>query len=113
MLAVIKDIKPTDQFEAMLAAQMAAVHTATMMHAGLLYRTETLLHQDIVASSLNKCARTFAMLMETLKRYRTGGQQTVTVQHVSVGEGGRRLSATSIRLLPTPLRKKLDTQHLP
>ena len=30
MLSVIKDIKPHDQLEAMLAAQMAAVHLATM-----------------------------------------------------------------------------------
>jgi hypothetical protein len=28
MLSVIKDLKPKDQFEAMLAAQMAAVHMA-------------------------------------------------------------------------------------
>jgi hypothetical protein len=30
LLAVVKGIKPRDQLEAMLAAQMAAVHTATM-----------------------------------------------------------------------------------
>jgi hypothetical protein len=27
--------------------------------------------------------------METLKRYRTGGEQKVTVQHVTVNEGGQ------------------------
>ena len=30
MLSVVKDVKPKDQLEAMLAAQMAAVHMATM-----------------------------------------------------------------------------------
>jgi hypothetical protein len=29
--------------------------------------------------------------MEALKRYRTGGEQKVTVQHVSVGEGGQAI----------------------
>ncbi len=29
--------------------------------------------------------------METLKRYRTGGEQKVTVQHVSVSEGGQAI----------------------
>ena len=29
--------------------------------------------------------------MEALKRYRTGGEQTVTVQHVNVGEGGQAI----------------------
>ena len=33
--------------------------------------------------ALNKLARTFATLVETLKKYRTGGEQRVTVQHVS------------------------------
>ena len=31
------------------------------------------------------------MQMETLKRYRTGGEQKVTVQHVSVSEGGQAI----------------------
>ncbi len=35
--------------------------------------------------------RTFATQMETLKRYRTGGEQKVTVQHVSVSEGGQAI----------------------
>jgi hypothetical protein len=33
MLSVVKGIEPKDQVEAMLAAQMAAVHTATMTFA--------------------------------------------------------------------------------
>jgi hypothetical protein len=36
-------------------------------------------------------ARTYAMQMEALKRYRTGGEQKVTVQHVSVSEGGQAI----------------------
>ena len=31
--------------------------------------------------------------MDTLKRYRTGGEQKVTVQHVSVNEGGQAIVA--------------------
>jgi hypothetical protein len=91
MAAVVKGIKPTDQLEAMLAAQMAVINTATMMNAGLLYRLGSPQEGDMVANSMNKCARTFAMLMDTLKRYRTSGQQTMTVQHVSVSEGGQAI----------------------
>jgi hypothetical protein len=29
--------------------------------------------------------------METLKRYRTGGEQKVTVQHVNVNDGGQAI----------------------
>jgi hypothetical protein len=35
--------------------------------------------------------RTFATQLEALKRYRTGGEQKVTVQHVSVSEGGQTI----------------------
>jgi hypothetical protein len=35
--------------------------------------------------------RTYATQMEALSRYRTGGEPKVTVQHVSVGEGGQAI----------------------
>jgi hypothetical protein len=91
LLSVIKGAKPKDQFEAMLAAQMAAIHTATMTFARRLAHVETIQHQDSAERALNKLARTYAMQMEALKRYRTGGEQKVTVQHVSVNEGGQAI----------------------
>ena len=39
--------------------------------------------------AFNKLARTFATQVEALKRYRTGGEQTVRVEHVTVNEGGQ------------------------
>ena len=91
MLAVIKGIKPNDQLEAMLAAQMAAIHMATMTFARRLAQVENIPQQDSAERALNKLARTFTTQMEALKRYRTGGEQKVTVQHVSVGEGGQAI----------------------
>jgi hypothetical protein len=46
MLSVVKDIKPRDQVEAMLAAQMAAVHEAMMTFARRLAHVETIPQQD-------------------------------------------------------------------
>jgi hypothetical protein len=94
MLSIIKGVQPNDQLEAMLAAQMAAIHMATMTFARRLARVESIPQQDSAERALNKLARTYAMQMEALKRYRTGGEQKVTVQHVSVSEGGKQLSAT-------------------
>jgi hypothetical protein len=37
----------------------------------------------------NKLARTFAAQAEALKRYRSGGEQKMTVQHVHVADGGQ------------------------
>ena len=91
LLSVIKGAKPKDQFEAMLAAQMAAIHTATMRLTRQLANVETVEQQDSAERALNKLARTYAMQMEALKRYRIGGEQKVTVQYVSVNEGGQAI----------------------
>jgi hypothetical protein len=91
MLSVIKGIKPRDQLEAMLAAQMAATHMATMTFARRLANVENIPQQDSAERAFNKLARTFTTQMEALKRYRTGGEQKVTVQHVSVSEGGQAI----------------------
>jgi hypothetical protein len=91
MLSVIKGIQPRDNVEAMLAAQMAAVHMSTMTFARRLANVENIPQQDSAERAFNKLARTFAGQMEALKRYRTGGEQKVTVQHVTVGEGGQAI----------------------
>jgi hypothetical protein len=89
MLAVAKGVEPKDEVEAMLAAQMAAVHRATLTFARRLNHVETIPQQDSAERAFNKLARTFTAQMEALKRYRTGGEQKVTVQHVTVNEGGQ------------------------
>jgi hypothetical protein len=91
LLSVVKGVKPRDQVEALLAAQMAAVHAATMTFAFRLGRTETIPQQDSAERALNKSARTFAAQVEALKRYRSRGDQTVRVEHVTVNEGGQAI----------------------
>jgi hypothetical protein len=91
MLAVVKGIEPRDQVEAMLAAQMAATHNATMTFARRLNLVENIPQQDSAERAFNKLARTFASQVEALKRYRTRGEQTVRVEHVTVNEGGQAI----------------------
>ena len=86
MLAVVKGIEPRDQIEAMLAAQMAAVHMASMTLARRLANAENISQQDS-ARAFNKLTRTFAAQMRALKEYRSKGEQKMTVQHVHVAEG--------------------------
>jgi len=91
MLSVVKGIEPKDQVEAMLAAQMAAVHMATMTFARRLAHVENLPQQESAERAFNKLGRTFASQMEALNRYRNGGQQTVRVERVTVNEGGKAI----------------------
>jgi hypothetical protein len=91
MLSVVKGVKPRDQVEALLAAQMAAVHTAMMTFAWRLAHVETIPQQDSAERAFNKLGRTFAAQVEALKRYRSRGDQTVRVEHVTVNEGGQAI----------------------
>jgi hypothetical protein len=91
MLSLVRGLAPRDSTEALLVTQMAAIHCATMASARRLAQAETREGLDSHASALNKFARTFASQMEALKRYRTGGEQTIKVQHVTVNDGGQAI----------------------
>jgi hypothetical protein len=91
MLSVVAGISPRDETEALLAAQMAAIHNATMVAARRLSHVETIPQQDSASTMLNKLARTFASQVEALKKYRSAGEQTIKVQHVTVNDGGQAI----------------------
>jgi hypothetical protein len=91
IISVIEGIEPRDQVEAMLAAQMAATHLATMTFARRLSGVETIQQQDSAANAFNKLQRTFTTQVQALKNYRSTGQQKVTVEHVTVHPGGQAI----------------------
>ena len=67
MLSVVKGIEPRDQIEAMLAAQMAAVHVASMTFARRLAHVENIPQHDSASNAFNKLVRTFDAQMTALK----------------------------------------------
>ena len=89
VLAAVNGVEPRDEVEAMLAAQMAAVHLAIMTFARRLAHIENISQQDSAERAFNKLARTFTTQVEALKRYRSTGQQTVRVERVTVEAGGQ------------------------
>ena len=91
MLAGIAAMRPRDEAEAMLIAQMIATHELAMTFARRLKRIENIPQQDSAVNGLTKLTRTYAAQMEALKRYRSGGEQKMTVQHVHVAEGGQAI----------------------
>jgi hypothetical protein len=90
-LAVIKDAASTDKLVTMQIAQMALVHTAMMRVSGQLERARSIPERDSAMRAFNQLARTYTAQLEGVKRYRTGGEQKVTVQNVSVTEGGQAI----------------------
>lgn len=84
--------QPADEVEGQIASLAVAMQYATMEAL----RRAHLAEQSFEArganmAHANKCARTFATLVETLNKHRGKGQQKVTVEHVHVHEGGQAI----------------------
>jgi hypothetical protein len=91
-------IQASNSMEKMLAHQMAVAHEASMrfMNRALSYEGGGRAMRDGDSVEACRIANTAARLMSvyqdgllTLQRLRTGGNQTVTVQHVNVASGGQ------------------------
>lgn len=91
MISMVKSIKPRDSVEAMLVAQMVSVHVMAMRCAYQLADAEDVVRQDSAARALGRLARTFPAQMDALNRYRNNGEPAITVQNVSVGDGGNAI----------------------
>jgi hypothetical protein len=91
LVAFVASMRPRDELEAALATQMAITHLLTATMGRRLLRAEMLAQSDSAERAFNKLARTFTTQIEALKRYRTGGEQKVTVKHVTVNSGGQAI----------------------
>ena len=107
-LSIVQGLEPRDHTEAMLAAQMAAIHSQAVTVMGNLRNAELLNQFEAYERAATKLMRTFTSQMEALKRYRTTGQ-TVTVEHVHVHAGGQAVvgnvnggGASTPKAEPTP-----------
>ena len=89
--AIVRDIAPRDGIERMLAVQMATTHVAMIRQGGRMANAEHLSQFEAHERAYNKLARTYAAQVEALRKPRNGGQQTVTVQHVNVSDGGQAI----------------------
>ena len=91
MISMVESIKPRDSIETMLAAQMVSVHVMAMRCAHQLGRAEDPALQDSAGRALARLARTFPAQIEAPNRYRSNGEPAVTVQNVSVRDGGKAI----------------------
>lgn len=89
-LAMIENEQPRGETECAIVIQMACVHSATMTvlsrlgggHGGDR-------HVLAAATAVSRLSRTFAILVETLRRLRSGGSQVIRIERVDVREGGQ------------------------
>ena len=90
----LRVLSPRDAFEGVLISQMLAVYHQDMECFQLANIDYNRLSLDLFTTLQNqgvKLMRMFAAQMEALNKYRTGGQQKMTVEHVHVHKGGQAI----------------------
>ena len=91
-MMILHDISPKDLIEGMLAIQMIGVHNLAMETIKrAMIKGQTFEGKQANVNQASKMLRTYIAGMETLKKYRTGGHQKVTVEHVNVHKGGQAI----------------------
>jgi hypothetical protein len=89
--SALVEINPKNGLEALLAAQIVANHLVTMKFAYWLNAAESLERIAALEKIFTKLARTTPAQVEALHKLRHGGQQKVTVEHVTVADGGQAI----------------------
>ena len=91
-MAILQGIKPQDEIEGMLAVQMIGVHNMVMEAMKTVMISDQFPQsKESNTNRATKLLRTFTAQMEALKKYRTGGQQKMIVEHVHVHQGGQAI----------------------
>jgi hypothetical protein len=91
-IALLDELEPADGPEAMLTAQMVAVHLAAMdCLARAMHPSQSFAGRELNLKHGAKLSRIYAEQVAALDKHRRKGQQTVTVEHVHVHQGGQAI----------------------
>lgn len=87
MLSFLQDMKPRDHVEEMLVAQMVLSHrTAMYFMAAQSYYSYSQEREEYQLNQAARFMRLFSQQAEALRKYRTKGNQTITVNHVTANQ---------------------------
>ncbi len=97
-----------NSLERMLAHQMALTHKLVMTIGAQAATQQNTLEQARLVNSCTRLIRTYQSGMLAFQRIRGGGRQIVTVQHVTVSDGGRAVVAGAVRATGGQRRGRIE-----
>jgi hypothetical protein len=107
-MLMIRAAKPTNQEESLLALQKGVVHNLFLEYSQRLATAKTPHERGSFANIFTKLARTYALQVDVLQRFRAGNQQNVTVHNVSVNEGGQAIVGNVTQTVPEDMEPELQ-----
>lgn len=90
LIALVHELEPRDAVESMLCSQIVSTHALAMecvSRANL--QGQTFEGRELNMRHAERLMRIFNQQIDTLNKHRGKGQQKVTVEHVTVNEGGQ------------------------
>jgi hypothetical protein len=94
--AASESVKPVNDLESMLMDQMAALHNCAMRMIRTASLAPDATQMARLSNSSFRAMEVFQAGALVLHRLRNGGQQVVTVQHVTIATGGQAVIAGSV-----------------
>jgi hypothetical protein len=92
-----ESINANDSLEKMLAHQLAGAHKYALKLLALIDRTSDNLEKLRLTNASARMMQAYQEGMKLLHKIRSGGRQTVVVQHVQVSEGGQAVIAGGVQ----------------
>ena len=91
-----ESINANDSLEKMLAHQLAGAHKYALKLLALIDRTNDNLEKLRLTNASARMMQAYQEGMKLLHKIRSGGRQTVVVQHVTVSDGGKAVIAGGV-----------------
>ena len=89
-MRALEAFEPQNEVEAMMAGQMVSLHNMMMeCIRRAMFSNQTFEGRNMNLNQANKLSRTYAVLLDAFNKHRGKGQQKITVEHVTVAEGGQ------------------------
>jgi hypothetical protein len=89
IMILLTAIKPQNELEGLIASQLIATHNLSMQMLAKAAVTNRTDFGDRFVNQSTKLSRTFVALLEALNKHRGKGKQKITVEHVTVNDGGQ------------------------
>jgi hypothetical protein len=92
VVAALKDIRPKDHIEGMIAVQVVSLHHAVADSLRRAREAGSLALREIHLSQAGRLSRAFAAAVEALDRHRgKGREQLIRIERVTVASGGQAI----------------------
>ncbi len=91
VFAMGAELEPRNSLEAMIVLQIGLSHAALCEAMRWMWDAKDHQARESYERMASRLARTFGANVDLLRRHRSGGSQTVRVEHVTVHEGGQAI----------------------